>query len=90
MRLQDALFNWLQIQLVAEARPEDQAAADTRDFFLEILTDDHGVANLRIHKADETMIHLKYEIDGHAKLQMFPKEAGEQLLFDINQNPKYN
>ena len=34
MRLDDALFNWLQIQIVAEARPDDNAAAETRDFFL--------------------------------------------------------
>ncbi|QHW30402.1 hypothetical protein GZH47_05780 [Paenibacillus rhizovicinus] len=90
MRLEDALFNWLQIQLVAEERPEDRAAADTRDFFLEILTDDHGVTNLLVHKTDDTMIHLKYDKDGRTKLQMYPREAAEQLLTDINQNPKYN
>ena len=33
MRLDDALFNWLQIQMVAEAGPDDRAAAETRDFF---------------------------------------------------------
>ncbi|NBD22823.1 hypothetical protein [Paenibacillus glycinis] len=90
MRLEDALFNWLQIQLVAEDRPEDRAAADTRDFFLEILTEDHGVSNLLIHKTDDTMVHLKYDKDGRSKLQMYPREAAEQLLADINENPKYN
>ncbi|RAP76679.1 hypothetical protein [Paenibacillus montanisoli] len=90
MRLEDALFNWLQIQIVAEARPDDRAAVDTRDFFMEILTEDHGVSNLHIHTVDDTMIHLRYDKDGKSRLQMFPREAGEQLLQDINENPKYN
>ncbi|SEN10742.1 hypothetical protein SAMN05518847_102179 [Paenibacillus sp. OV219] len=90
LRLEDALFNWLQIQIVANARPDDHAAADTRDFFLEILTEDHHVENLHIHKVDDTMIHLRYDKDGRAKLQMIPRESGEQLLQDINENPKYN
>lgn len=90
MRLEDALFNWLQIQIVADARPDDQAAADTRDFFLQILTEDHGISNLHIHKIDDTMIHLRYGKDGKSKLQMIPRESGEQLLQDINANPKYN
>ncbi|SDW87597.1 hypothetical protein [Paenibacillus sp. CF384] len=90
MRFEDALFNWLQIHLVAEARPEDRAAIDTRDFFLEILTEDHGISNLHIHTVDDTMIHLRFDKDNKSKLQMFPREAGEQLLQDINENPKYN
>ncbi|QHT60325.1 hypothetical protein GXP70_10480 [Paenibacillus lycopersici] len=90
MRLEDALFNWLQIQLVAEARPDDRAAADTRDFFMDILTEDHGVTNLSVHKTDDTMVHLKYDKDGRAKLQMYDREAAERLLADIIQNPKYN
>jgi hypothetical protein len=90
LRLEDALFNWLQIQLVAEQRPDDRAAADTRDFFLEILTDDHGVTDLLVHKTDDTMIHVKYVKDDRTKLQLYPREAAEQLLTDINQNPKYN
>ncbi|MFC4808262.1 hypothetical protein [Paenibacillus sp. GCM10023250] len=90
MRLDDTLFNWLQIQLVAEARPDDRAAADTRDFFLEMLTEDHGLANLLVHKTDDTMIHVKYDKDGRQKTKLIPREAAEQLLADINANPKYN
>lgn len=32
MKREDALFNWLQIQVVAEARPDDQSALDTAAF----------------------------------------------------------
>ncbi|XEC96846.1 hypothetical protein AB6A23_10080 [Paenibacillus tarimensis] len=90
MRLDDALFNWLQIEIVAEARPDDRAAADTRDFFLEMLTDDHGLSMVRIAEKDETMIHVKYEREGRVLTKLYPREAGEQLLADINANPKYN
>ncbi len=38
MNLQDTLFNWLQISIVAEARPEDGAARETKDFFRAHLT----------------------------------------------------
>ncbi|MCQ6558292.1 hypothetical protein [Paenibacillus mendelii] len=90
MRFDDTLFNWLQIQVVAQARPDDQAAADTRDFFELMLTEDHNIAGLRIEKTDETMIHVRYEQEGRSKLKMYPREVGEQLLVDINSNPKYN
>ncbi|WP_028611244.1 hypothetical protein [Paenibacillus harenae] len=90
MRLEDALFNWLQIKLVAAARPDDQAALDTAQFFEQILTEDHGLGDFAIAKTDETMIHVKYVKDGRPKLQLFPRESAEQLLADIEANPKYN
>ncbi|MDQ8736834.1 hypothetical protein [Paenibacillus sp. LHD-38] len=90
MKLEDALFNWLQIKLVATARQDDQAALDTLAFFEQILTEDHGLTDFAITKTDDTMIHIKYEKDGRAKLQFYPRELGEQLLSDIESNPKYN
>ncbi len=90
MRFDDALFNWLQIQIVADARPDDNAAAETRDFFLQMLTEDHGVTSIAIETTDETMIHVRYEREGRVKKQFYPREAGEQLLTDIASNPKYN
>lgn len=90
MKLQDALFNWLQIRLVADARPDDNAAKETESFFAEILRDDHKLTGIRIDSVDETMIRLRYEQDGKTKLQMFDREHAEQLLSDIAANPKYN
>ncbi|HUC93158.1 MAG TPA: hypothetical protein VMS09_14225 [Paenibacillus sp.] len=90
MRFEDALFNWLQIQIVVDGRPDDNAAVETRDFFLQILTEDHGVTSVAIAKVDATMIHVKYEREGRTKTQFIPREAGEQLLADIASNPKYN
>lgn len=90
MRLEDALFNWLQIRLVADARPEDGAARDTLAFFEQILKEDHKLDSFAIADTDETMIHIQFGKDGRSKRQFFPREAGEQLLRDIIANPKYN
>ncbi|MFF2886776.1 hypothetical protein [Paenibacillus sp. NPDC057967] len=90
MRLEDALFNWVQIRLVADARQEDGAARDTLAFFEEILQEDHGLSSFEIERADETMLYVRYVKDGRALLKLYPREAGEQLLHDINATPKYN
>ncbi|WP_281888169.1 hypothetical protein [Paenibacillus sp. YYML68] len=89
MKLQDALFNWLQISIVAEARPDDKAAAETRDFFEVILREDHHLVRFAYtHKGD--LCQVEYELDGQALLKSYPRELAEQLLEDINSNPKYN
>src|SRR4051812_12364897 len=88
--LQDALFNWLQIKIVSEARTDDQAAKDTLEFFEQILKEDHHLTNFEVALTDETMVHLQYEADGKVKKQMFSRESVEKLLEDINSNPKYN
>ncbi|CAG7620379.1 hypothetical protein ACFQI7_05815 [Paenibacillus allorhizosphaerae] len=89
MNLQDALFNWLQIRIVAEARPDDQAAQETKQFFEDILREDHKLDEFSV-TSDETMYRIKYGSGEQRKLQMFDRESAEQLLSDINSNPKYN
>lgn len=89
MKLDDALFNWLQIRVVALARPDDDSAAETARFFHEILTEDHQVTELD-YNVDETMYMLRYTVDGKRKTQMYDKEAVEQLLVAIQNEPKYN
>lgn len=90
MKLQDALFNWLQIRIVADARPEDNAARETVDFFADILQEDHHLSHVAISAVDETMYHVQYEAEGKTKRQLFDRETAEQLLADIEANPKYN
>lgn len=90
MKLQDALFNWLQIRLVADARPDDSAAKETESFFAEILRDDHHLTDVNISRTDDTMVYVQYVLEGKSKTQMFDKEHAQQLLHDINENPKYN
>lgn len=89
MRLDDALFNWLQIKVVAEARPEDRSAVDTEQFFRDILREDHHVTELSYSK-DDTMYILHYTIGEKRNMQMYENEAVEQLLEAIQNEPKYN
>lgn len=90
MVFQDAIFNWLQIKVVSDARPEDNAAKETLEFFEQILHEDHLLTEFSITQIDETMYHVQYVKEGTSKKQMFDKERIEQLLTDINSNPKYN
>jgi hypothetical protein len=89
MRLEDALFNWMQMKIVAEARQDDLAAEETWQFFEEMLREDHAVSSFEMTK-DDTMVHIDYVVDGTKKKLMFHRESAEQLLYDINSNPKYN
>ncbi len=89
MKLQDAVFNWLQIRIVADARPDDLSAIDTVDFFFRILTEDHKVTDLSYSK-DATMYTVRYLADGKLKTQMFPIELAEQLLEAIENEPTFH
>lgn len=90
MKLEEALFNWLQIELVAQAHPEDNAAKETVRFFEQILKEDHGLSEWTISALDETMIHLRYTAHGKTRMQMFGREQAEQFLTDLDSNQKYH
>lgn len=90
MNLRDAIFNWLQIKIVSEARPEDQAAKETLRFFSTILEEDHKLERWEVIDTDDTWICVEYELGQQSKTEKFDRELTEQLLHDINSNPKYN
>ncbi|OAS13663.1 hypothetical protein [Paenibacillus oryzisoli] len=91
MKLGDAFFNWLQMHIVSQARPEDEAAKDTLDFFALILVEDHGVSNLEVLPIDDPMkIWIGYDHEGEYHKHCFDRESAEKLLDDINSNPIYN
>ncbi len=90
MRLNDALFNWLQIEIVREARPSDRSAKDTAEFFEKILREDHKITS--IHKKlvnDRYLVEFQLS-DQQSETREFPKEVAEKLLYDIMAEPKYN
>jgi hypothetical protein len=90
MVLQDALFNWLQMKIVSDARPEDEAAKETLDFFGIILSEDHHLSNIEVGLETGDKLYIQYVVDGENKKQIFDRARAEQLLTDINSNPKYN
>lgn len=85
--LQDALYNWLTIKVVYDARPDDTAAKDTLDLFDDILATHHHVSNIEITK-DEVMYHVSYQQDGEMKKTRFPRELIEVMLDQINLSPE--
>lgn len=89
MKLEDALFNWLQIKYVAEQRPDDHAAQETYQFFTEILKVDHQLEDIEVLE-EEGMYLIQFITDGQKKEQRFPTEFVHQLLIDIENEPKYN
>jgi hypothetical protein len=90
MKLQDALLNWLQIYIVAEARPDDGAAVQTKQFFEQILQEDHHLTEFHVALKDEEYIQVDYVRDGELFSQQFDRAFSEKLLIDINSNPKYS
>ncbi|MGG1514900.1 hypothetical protein ABE504_05775 [Paenibacillus oryzisoli] len=91
MKEQDAFFNWLQMHIVAEARPDDGAAKETLDFFQVILTEDHGVTELDVEITESSdLAIIRYVQRGEAKTVQFDLESAAKLLEDIRSNPVYN
>jgi hypothetical protein len=90
MKLRDALYNWLQMKIIAEERPDDGAAAETLHFFETILTEDHHLTYFSITSTDKACYTVEYELDGATQSERFDRELAEQLLQEISSNPKYN
>ncbi|MFV9510012.1 hypothetical protein [Tepidibacillus sp. LV47] len=89
MKLEDAVNNWLQIAVVYEARPQDLAAKETKDFFALILEEDHGLKNVR-YERDPFEYTVFFEKDGKEQQLKFQRVLIEKLLEDIESEPKYN
>lgn len=85
--LQDALYNWLTIKIVCDARPDDSAAKETLELFDEILTEQHQVSKLEITK-DDVMYYVSYHQNGEIKKTRYPRELIEVMLDQINQEPE--
>ena len=85
--LQDALYNWLTIKVVSDARPDDGPAKETTTLFEEILTDEYGVKNIQVSK-DERMYSLQFEKDGEERSSKFPIELIEVMLNQIQSEPE--
>ncbi|WP_096199204.1 hypothetical protein [Bacillus sp. FJAT-45350] len=89
MNLQDAIYNWLSIKVVHEARPDDNAAKETFDFFTEILEEDHHIEKLNISTSGPMYV-VTYSIDGEELEKKYPIELVDALLESIEAEPKYN
>ncbi|MFD3448001.1 hypothetical protein ACFDTO_25760 [Microbacteriaceae bacterium 4G12] len=85
--VQDALYNWLTIKVVAEARPDDQAAQETYQLFDEMLKQDHQIGKVDIEKYED-MYLVTYEKDAEKKSTRFPVELIDCYLEQMNREPE--
>ena len=89
MKIEDAIFNWLQIAVVYEARPEDLSAKETLEFFYDILVKDHNINEI-LYKRDPFKYIVYYQIDGEKENKTFDAVIIDKLVHDIENEPKYN
>lgn len=85
--LQDALYNWLSIKIVIDDRPDDTAAVETEQMFMDILIGDHQISNIEVDK-DEIMYYVYYDQNGERKKSRFPRELIEVMLDQIKAEPE--
>jgi hypothetical protein len=83
---QDALYNWLSIKIVCDARPDDTAARETLDLFEDIITNEHHLSGIEI-TTDESMYYVSYIQNSESKKTRFPRDLIEVMLRQINQEP---
>ncbi|HZG82324.1 MAG TPA: hypothetical protein VEZ13_16280 [Brevibacillus sp.] len=88
MKREDALFNWLQIQVVADARPDDKSALDTAAFFRDVLREDHGIEDLAYRREGDWYV-LTDKTKTEASESRYPAEAIDALLVAIENEPRY-
>lgn len=70
--VQDAIYNWLTIKIVIDARPEDTAAVETEKMFYDILLEKHMLSNIEVSK-DEDMYYVHFDEQGERKSKGFPR-----------------
>ncbi|WP_202076634.1 hypothetical protein [Caldalkalibacillus salinus] len=82
MKLDDAIFNWLQIRHVAEMKPDDEAAQDTYEFFTTILEEDHHLTDIEV-KLEDNMHIVSFVKDEQERSKTYPSEFVHQLYHDL-------
>lgn len=85
--LQDALYNWLTIKVVANARSDDSAAQDTAEIFQEILRNEHHIHTIYVER-EELMYTITYEVAGNEKTTKFPTELIDVMLNQMLDEPE--
>lgn len=86
MKLQDAVYNWLTIKVVAQARPDDTAAQETEQFFADLLREDHAMDQIAFTKEDDVYT-VTCTANNESRTFRFPAELIEAMLDQINREP---
>ncbi|RKD24070.1 hypothetical protein BEP19_06580 [Ammoniphilus oxalaticus] len=87
MNLYDTLFNWLQLKIVADHRPNDEAANISANHMQKVLVEEHHVEITEVkQESGKYLIH--YVKDGDQEIQEVQQELAEMLLQFINDAPE--
>lgn len=84
--VQDAIHNWLSIQVVVDQRPSDEAAKETAQFFYEILKEDYQITEIEYIVTEERYI-VTYLQNEEIKSKEYPVDYVEVILNQIESNP---
>lgn len=87
MKLQVALFNWLQIYVVSKERPDDGAAEESVQFFETILKEDHQLSSFEADLDGSGRYVITYWRDDEMYTEVFDREEAERLWQDIEASP---
>ena len=87
MTLYDVLHNWLQLKIVADVRPDDEAARVSLEHVADILEQEHHAKISSVNKNEDTY-EIIYLIDAVEKKQSFNARTAEVLLQFISENPE--
>ncbi|GGE66742.1 hypothetical protein [Priestia taiwanensis] len=85
--VQDALYNWLTIKVVADARPDDKAAQETYELFDSILKEEHNIHEVEI-EVNEEMYLVTYVKGEERKNTRFPAELIDCYLDSMHREPE--
>lgn len=84
---QDAIYNWLSIQVVVVQRPKDEAAIETAQLFYDILEEDYQITQANYSVINEKYI-VSYLQNGVINSKEYPVDYVEVLLDQIESNPE--
>jgi len=84
--MQDAVYNWLSIQIVADERQDDRSAVDTASFFWEMLQEDHQVKDIDVQKLEDMYFVTCFTQDEKREFR-FPLELIDCMNDTIKNEP---
>lgn len=82
MKLEDAIFNWLSMNVMIKKYPDDRAAIETEKLFKEILYKDFQVNQINVFERDSS-IKVIAHISNEEYHYQFPKELVYFLSYQL-------
>ncbi|MFC0523989.1 hypothetical protein ACFFGV_10500 [Pontibacillus salicampi] len=85
--LQDTVYNWLTIKVVADTRPDDTSAVETSAFFWELLKEEHHVQDINVERLEEMYV-VACQTATETRMYRFPTELIDCMHNTIKEEPE--